>query len=549
MFGWLKQGWAEQVDVVVLGTGAAGLVAALRAAAGGASVALVEKSDRLGGTTAVSGGVVWVPNNRHMPEVGIPDSRDAALTYLRRIADGRSDEALLERFVDTAPEVVAWLEDHAGMRFTALGKYPDYHPEFDGGRPGGRSMETGLFDTAELGALAPKLRRSAVFGGTPMTVTEATTWGVFHNPLGLPYKELGKRFKQGLVGYGGSLVGGLLRACVKAGITPRLEVSGAELVVEDGRVVGVVVVEGGQPKRVRARKGVVLATGGFEWNAELNRRFLGGVLSHPNSPPICHGDGLKMAMAVGADLGNMSEAWWCPSVDVPGEQYDGQPLHRGDFAIRSLPHSIIVNRAGRRFVNEAHNYNDMMKPFFAFDPVGYERPNLPAWLVLDAQFAERYMLVTSVPGMAPPEFMARADTLAELARHIGVDAAGLTATVERFNGFAREGVDHDYRRGESTYDHFYGDPGNTPNPNLGTIEKGPFYALQVHPGAIGTKGGPVVDIHARVRRVDGEPIAGLYAAGNVMAGVTGAGYPGAGATIAMAMTWGFIAGRHAATGG
>jgi len=543
MFGRKKARFSESTDVVVIGSGAAGLTAAITAHDGGAKVVVLEKSAHGGGTTAVSGGVVWVPCNHHMRDVGIEDSRAEALEYLKIIADGRTEPELLERFIDTAPKMIRYLEEATPLEFSALEKYPDYHPEHTGGKPGGRSMETGLFDTNELGEWAKKLRRSPIFGGTPMTVAEATTWGVFSDPLALPYKELGQRFKKGLVCYGGSLVGRMLKGCLDRGLEPRLEAAAAELIVDDGKIVGVKLGDGAT---IEAKKGVILASGGFEWNPELVRRFLGGQLTHPNSPPVNTGDGLKMAMAVGADLGNMNEAWWCPSVVVPGEEVDGLQLNRGDFAIRSLPHSIIVNRKGRRFVNEAHNYNDMMKPFFDFDPVAYERPNLPAWLVVDQQFLDKYIMVTSVPGMAPPEFVTKADSLADLAATMGIDAEGLLATVSRFNGFAEVGVDEDFRRGESVYDHFYGDPKQAANPNLGALTKAPFYALQVHPGAIGTKGGPKVDENGQVRRVDGPAIEGLYAAGNVMAGITGPGYPGAGATIGTAMTFGYIAGQHAA---
>ena len=542
MFGRKKTRWTQSADVVIIGTGAAGLTAALTAHDGGAKVLLLEKSSTVGGTTAVSGGVVWVPNNHHMAEVGIEDSRSEALEYLKIIADDRTEAALLERYVDVAPQMVRYLEEATPIAFTALERYPDYHPEHAGGKPGGRSMETGLFDTNELGDWAKRLRRSPIFGGTPMTVAEATTWGVFSDPLALPYKELGQRFKAGMVCYGGSLVGRLLKGCLDRGIEPKLETAASELIVDDGKVVGV---RAGD-QLIEATKGVVLASGGFEWSPELVKRFLGGQLTHPNSPPVNTGDGLKMAMALGADLGNMSEAWWCPSVVVPGEEVDGAQLNRGDFAIRSLPHSIIVNRYGKRFVNEAHNYNDMMKPFFHFDPVAYERPNLPAWLVVDQSYLDKYIMVTSVPGMQPPEFVQKADSLEALAQAVGIDAAGLIASVERFNGFVDGGVDADFRRGESVYDHFYGDPKSQPNPNLGKLQKAPFYALQVYPGAIGTKGGPRVDVNAQVLRVDGAPIDGLYAAGNVMAGITGPGYPGAGATIGAAMTWGYVAGQHAA---
>jgi 3-oxosteroid 1-dehydrogenase len=545
---WFKktQKWQLEVDVVVIGSGAAGAVAALAAHAGKAKVAVLEKSDKFGGTTAVSGGVVWVPCNKHMAEVGIEDSFDDALGYVTRLTDGRSEPALVKRYLEIAPQMIDFIEGATPIAFKALGRYPDYHPEFEGGRPGGRSLDPGLFDTNTLGAWKDKLRRSPVFGMTAMSVSEATDWGVFSKPSALPFGLLAKRFKQGLVCYGGALSGGLLKALLDRGIEPMLSTGAEELIVEEDRVVGVRASQGGKEILIGARRGVVLASGGFEWNADLCRRFLGGPLTHPNSPPGNDGDGLKMAMSLGADLGNMAEAWWCPSLMVPGEEYDKQQLNRGDFATRSLPHSVIVNRKGQRFVNEAHNYNDLMKAFFAFDPVAYERTNLPAWIVIDQQYLDRYALLTYVPGMPVPEWLIKADTLDELAATIGVDANGLGATVARFNRAALEGVDPDFRRGESLYDHFYGDPEHKPNPNLGTIEKGPFYAIQVHAGAIGTKGGARTDGDARVLRPDGTAINGLYAAGNVMAGVTGAGYPGAGATIGAAMTFGYLAGRHAA---
>ncbi len=541
-----NKGWNLDVDVVVIGSGAAGATAALAAHAGKAKVALLDKSSKFGGTTAVSGGVVWVPNNRHMPEVGIADSLDEAIAYVTRLADGRSDAAMIRRYLETAPQMIEFIEGATPIAFKALQRYPDYHPEFAGGKPGGRSLDPGLYDTNKLGPWKDKLRRSPVFGMTAMTVTEATDWGVFSKPSALPFSLLGKRFKQGLVCYGGALSGGMLEALLARGIEPMLSTPVHELIIEDDRVAGVRATQDGKELLIRARKGVVLASGGFEWNAELAARFLGGPLTHPNSPPGNDGDGLRMAMTVGADLGNMSEAWWCPSLMVPGEEYDKRQLNRGDFATRSLPHSVIVNRAGQRFVNEAHNYNDMMKAFFAFDPVSYERPNLPAWIIIDAQYLERYALLTYVPGMPIPDWLIKADSLDALAQAIGVDERGLAATIARFNRFAVEGADPDFRRGESLYDHFYGDPDHDGNPNLGTIERGPFYAIQVHPGAIGTKGGPRIDADARVLRPGGETIPGLYAAGNVAAGVTGAGYPGAGATIGAAMTFGYLAGRHAA---
>lgn len=532
------------VDVVVVGTGGAGLTSALAAVHGGARVAILDKSDKAGGTTAVSGGVVWIPNNGHMAAVGIDDSVEEAERYVTRLADGRSDPGLIRRFLAAGPDMVDFVERVTPVAFRALERYPDYHPEFDGGKPGGRSLDPGLFDTNDLGPWKERLRRSPVFGMTAMSVTEATDWGVFSKPSALPFKLLGKRFKQGLVCYGGALVGGLLKGLIDSGVEPMLSTPVEGLVVEDGRVVGVRARRDGEEIAIRARRGVVLASGGFEWNRELVARFLGGQLTHPNSPPGNDGDGLRMAMSLGADLGNMSEAWWCPSLVIPGEEYDGHQLNRGDFATRSLPHTVIVNRQGRRFVNEAHNYNDMMKAFFAFDPVDYSRPNLPAWIVLDSQYLERYALLTYVPGMPIPEWLVSAPSLEALAEKIGVDSRGLVETVRRFNGFAVEGVDPEFRRGDSLYDRFYGDPDHAPNANLGTIDKAPFYAIEVHAGAIGTKGGVRVNGDAQALAVDGAVIPGLYAAGNVMAGITGAGYPGAGATIGTGMTFGYLAGRH-----
>ena len=541
-----KKPWDIDTDVVVIGSGAAGLTAALAAHEGGVKVVVVEKASTVGGATAVSGGVVWVPNNHHMGGVGIADSRSVAITYFKRLADGRSDDGLIATFLDTAPQMLRFVETSTSLAFKALARYPDYHPEFPGGKPGGRSLDPGLFDSNELGEWKKKLRRSPIFGMTAMSVTEATDWGVFSKPMQLPFKLLGERLSKGFVCYGGALIGRLLKANLDRGIAPMLETSARELLVEEGRVAGVRATRGEAEVRIHARKGVVLASGGFEWDPKLAAQFLGGQLSHPNSPPCNEGDGLRLAMAMGADLANMNEAWWCPSVLIPGEEYDGRPLHRGDFATRSMPHSIIVNRRGARFVNEAQNYNDLMKPFFAFDPLAYERPNLPAWIVLDQQYLARYALLTFMPGQTAPEWLPRADTLAGLAGVVGIDPQGLDATVARFNRFAVEGPDPDFHRGESLYDRFYGDPDHAPNPNLGTIEKPPFYALEVHPGAIGTKGGAKVNRDAQVLRVDGEAIPGLYAAGNVMAGVTGPGYPGAGATIGAGMTFGFLAGAHAA---
>jgi len=543
------QAWTHTTDVVVVGTGGAGLTAAVAAHQAGAQVMVLEKSAHVGGTTAVSGGVIWVPDNPLMKALGLADSRAEARAYMLRIADGRASEELTDRYLDASLEMIAFVQAHTDIRFQALPDYPDYHPEFFGGRTGGRPLDNGLFDTNELGSWASKLRRNPINGKSPMTIAEVMGWGVFANPMGFDYKMVAERARKGIVHGGASLMGKLLKACLARGIEPLLETPGKHLVVDaEGAVVGIVAVAGdGSELCIRARKGVVLASGGFEWDETLRKAFLAPELTHPLSPPSCDGDGLRMAMALGAQLGNMSEAWWTPAVAVPGELRDGKPLYRGEFSVRCLPHSIMVNRQGKRFTTESHNYNDMTKPFFHHDPFAYDRPNVPAWLIVDQAYLDRYVLVTAAPGRPVPEWIHQAPTLEALAGKLGIAPAGLAETVARFNRFAVEGVDPDFHRGESAFDRYYGDPKHGPNPNLGTIAKAPFYAVEIHPGAMGTKGGPQVDVDGRVQHVNGAAIPGLYAAGNVMSAIAGHGYAGPGITICTAMAWGYLAARHAAS--
>lgn len=538
--------WDREADVVVMGTGAGGLLAALTAHHRGASVIVLEKSSAVGGTTAVSGGVIWIPGNHHMVEVGCSDDRAEALGYIERIADGKGDLAMIERYVDVGPEMVRWVEANSAVTFTSIPTYPDYHPELPGGRTGGRSLDNGLFDTNLLGEWKPKLRKNPTTGKVPIAIPEAMEWGVFWNPFGIPYKVVSERAKNGIVHGGAGLCGKLLRALLDRGVEPLMETPGEDLVVDaTGAVIGIVARGAEGPIRIRAKKGVILASGGFEWDAQLCRDFLAPELRHPVSPPHNTGDALRMTMKLGVELGAMNECWWTPAVDIPGELYDGTQLHRCEFSVRCLPHSIIVNARGKRFTNEAGNYNDMTKPFFDHESVRYERANLPAFLVVDQQYLDKYILVSAMNGRPIPDYITQADTLEELAAKVGIDAEGLGATVERFNGFAATGVDADFGRGWSAFDRFYGDPRSTPNPNLGTIAKAPFYALPIHPGAMGTKGGPRTTPDGQVRRVGGAPIPGLYAVGNAAASPAGHGYPGAGITIGAAMVFGWLAAQHA----
>lgn len=533
--------WDIEVDVAVLGSGGAGLTAAILAHDQGARVAVFERSDKLGGTTAVSGGGVWVPLNHHMPEVGVEDSREAALAYCTRLAAGRTPDELIETFVETAHQMVRYLEERTPLRFTAS-PMPDYRTEEEGAVLRGRTLQPDMFAKAELGEWADKLRPSPLMF-VPLTMEEQFLGMV--RPGELPVKEIVERMSQGIVASGQALVGGLLKGCIDRGIQFHLEARGRELVRDGRHVVGLRVERDGRDVFVHANGGVVLACGGFEWNEELRAKFLPGPLSHHCSPPFNEGDALVMAQEASADLANMSEAWVYPGAMVPGEESDGTPVSRWVIAERTLPHSILVNRAGERFVNEGVNYNDMSKALYHFDPHRYEYRNLPCWAVLDSQFRSKYPILTVTPGDPDPDWLPSADSLPALAERLGIDGRRLEATVARWNDMARAGVDSDFNRGESAYERWLGDP-DTPHPNLGAIEQPPYYALPIDAHSAGTKGGPRTNTRGEVLDVRGEVIPGLYAAGNAMAGVSGPGYYGGGGTIGLAMTWGYLCGINAA---
>jgi len=371
------------------------------------------------------------------------------------------------------------------------------------------------------------------------------TFQAFYQPWRIPQDLLVERMMEGKVCLGQALAGGLLRAVLDRSIPILLEPRAIDLIREDGRVIGIHAQRDGERIDLKARGGVVLASAGFEWNEGLQKRFLGGRIPVPNTPPWNFGDGLLMAMEAGCDLANMSEVWHYPSLHIPGETYDGRPLARGIKAERSGPHVIWVNARGERFVNEAANYNSVGKAFFAMDENRPAYRNLPAWAIFDRQYRENFAVGTTMPEGPDPEYVIRADTLAELGAKTGIDGQRLAQTVARWNGFCVNGHDLDFGKGESAFDRFQG-AHEAQYPNFGTIEKPPFYALPVHPGVLGTKGGPRTDANARVLSVRGRPIPGLYAAGNVAASVTGPSYYGIGSTLGPALTFGYIAGRCAA---
>lgn len=530
--------WDHEVDVVVLGSGGAGLTAALTAAANGASVAVYEKAATVGGTTAVSGGVVWIPAHRRCAdeELTVAD----ALRYLQAQSLGSMDDALVETFVRTGPVMLDFVEAHSALRFEIASGFPDYKPELPGGRPGGgRSLSAAPYDLSRLG---PWRDRITSFPADWSNVGfDAETRARLHAGVDEGGSELCVA--------GTALIAGLLEGLLDLGVTPQTDARAEELVADDGGISGVRVCRGGQRQTVRARRGVILGTGGFEWNAQLVHAFLRGPMHGAASPPNNTGDGLRMAMAHGADLANMGEAWWVPIVQIPGDTIDGEQRSRSVRLERTRPRSIIVNRAGRRFVNEACDYNSMAGAFHYLDPRdGYV--NDPAWIVFDSLHLKRYGFLGVAPGEPVPDWFCASADLAELGAKTGIDSDGLARTVAQWNRNVAVGHDPDYGRGSSAYDGYWGDERATTlaEKTLGPVDNAPYYAVPVSVGAMGTKGGPRTDADGRVLHVNGEPIPGLFAAGNAMAGVTGRAYGGAGGTIGPAMVFAFRAAHTAATG-
>jgi 3-oxosteroid 1-dehydrogenase len=531
-------------DVVVVGSGAAALTAALSAGRGGAHVVLLEKSRLIGGTTAMSGGLVWVPNNRHMREEGEADSFDEAFRYVRRLTGGRRPDAGVRTVVEAGPSMIDFLETASEIRFETLDK-PDYHPEFDGAKARGRCLSPLPLVGSLLGEWFDRLRPASGFG-VPLSWRELDEMnGVFH-PERLDLELIQERAQAGFVGMGRALAGWLLKACVDSGVDIHLETRAHALLTDGPRVTGVEArTAPGATLRVTAGSGTILAGGGFEWNERLVAQFVAGPVSHPLSCPTNEGDTLTMGRAIGADLANMWDLWRFPTAAIPGEEYEGRPLSRMVAGERSLPGTIMVNHKGRRFVNEAQPYTDVGRAFMSWDPVASTYENYPAWCVFDSDYRETYSVLSLMPGDDDPEWLLRAHTLDELAARLAVDAPSLTDTVTRFNQMVEEGRDRDFFRGDSLFDRYYADFGRAPSPTLGRIARPPFYALPVYPGAIGSSGGLLTDGHGRVHHVDGTTIPNLYAAGDAAASCFGPAYGGPGGPLAHGMTVGYLAGRTA----
>jgi succinate dehydrogenase/fumarate reductase flavoprotein subunit len=536
-----NRSWTSETDVLVIGSGGAALVAALVAHDQGARVRLVERTDVIGGTTAVSGGGMYMPLHHHRSPDN-SDTREDALDYVRAAAAGRVDDGRLVNFVDNAAAVLRYLEDKTPLR-TEEFVMPDYQPYLPGSRPLGRGVEASLWDPSVLGPWARRIRPGHVFSA-PALVGEFTQWGALLRPENARMDLIAERLERGLVATGNAMVGMLLKGCLDRGIDIQLETRATELIVDEGRLSGAYALQEDRPVQLAARA-VVLACGGFEWDAGLCSTYLPGRMTHPNSPPYNEGDGLRMAMAVGADLDNMTEAWWFPSVAVPGELYAGRALARLSFPERHAPHSMIVNRRGERFVNEATNYNDMPKAFQSFDARTFGLANSPAWAIVDSRYRKTYTLLTLPPGSSDPDWLDQDVTLTGLASKVGIDPEGLRQGVARFNHLCELGRDLDFGRGENSYDQFMGDA-FAPHPTLGAIEEPPFYAVPIHSGTMGTKGGPRVNVHGQILDVRGSPIPGLYGAGNAVGSMAGPANWGGGGTLGPALVEAWMAGRHAA---
>lgn len=547
----MHETWDHEVDFVVVGSGGGGMTAALAAADAGLDTVVVEKGESFGGSTGISGGGIWIPNNPTLRRAGHDDSRESVRTYLNQITAGRIPQARIDAFVDHGPAAMQLLEKSRWLRFFWVKGYADYHPELEGGRPLGRSIEAKPFDTRKLGADEQFLRPNGMAGPLGLWVTAKDyhdlamvkrTWrGRWMSVVAAWRVTSNVVRRRHMATTGRALVARLRMALKDAGVPLWLGTPMTDLVVEDGAVTGVVVQRDGRNVRVRARRGVLLAAGGFEHNQAMRERYLpeGGREDISGGARENEGDGIVAGERVGAATDLMDDAWWMPSVKHPAGPVI--PL----VSERSIPPSVIVSaRTGERFTNEAAPYVN-----FVHDQL--DGGHVPAWFVMDAKARSRYPFARVLPGVDFPEpfyragTVQRADTLAELADKIGVPADALVGTVERFNGFARLGKDADHGRGDSAYDRYYGDP-TLPNPALDVLEKAPYYAIRVEAGDLGTKGGLVSDEHARVLRADGSVIEGLYATGNTSASVMGNEYPGAGGTIGPSIVFGYIAAGHAA---
>ncbi|MGC4175144.1 FAD-binding protein [Demequina sp.] len=540
----------EEVDLLVGGSGAAAMSAAIAAKQQGLKVLIVESTGKWGGTTSISGGGLWFPNHPDMAKLGKQDSFEKALEYMDVCIGDVGPASSPERrraYLETIPTVYNLFRS-LGLKWALSADYPDYYPDRPGGMDGGRAIETEPFDSKRLGPWFEVAR--AKEQGVPLPLKTDDVWLMTRSwstlqGFGRAAKVMGRTAKgvvtgKKLVGLGGAYSSGLMKIVRDLKIPVRLNTPITGLVKEDGVVVGATVSTPDGPRTIRARAGVMLGTGGFARNTAWREKYH-GVPGYTSAPEGDLGTGIQVGIDAGADVALMDDAWWGASIPLP----NGEAL----FVLneRSDPYSIMVDQSGRRFVNESASYIDVGHAMLERNR---EVPAIPSWLIMDARHRRKYLFNAAVTGLKPLKeagIYVTAPTLETLAIKLDMEPGVLHETVKRFNGFCETGVDEDFDRGRTAYDNYYGDPGVKPNPNLGPIEKGPFHAVKLVPGDLGTKGGLLTDEHARVLDTDGNVIEGLYAAGNTTASVMGRTYPGAGSTIGPATVFGYLGGVHAAT--
>ncbi len=545
----------REYDVVVVGSGAAGMTAALAAAHHGLRAVLIEKAAHYGGNTARSGGGVWIPGNKALKASGRPDDREEARRYLHSIIGDAVPKEKIDTYIDRGAEAFDFVLDHSPLQMKWVPGYSDYHPEAPGGRGEGRSCEPKPFNGKVLGAELANLEPA--YAKAPLNVVVMQADFVRLNLIKRHPKGVMRAMRVGartylakftgkhILGMGQAIVAAMRKGLIDAGVPVLLNTPLTKLVTEGDRVVGVEATVDGEPVIFKARYGVVLGTGGFEHNAEMRAKYQRQPITTEwtTGAAANTGDGIRAGMELGAAIGFMEDAWWGPTV------FKGGGKTWFALAERNLPGSIMINTEGKRFGNESAPYVDAVHTMYGGKWGQGEGPgeNVPCWLVFDQRYRNRYIYAGLQPGQRFPsrwmenDNIVKADTLSELAEKVGVPAENLSATVTRFNSFAEKGVDEDFGRGKSHYDRYYGDPTVKPNPCLASLVQGPFFAAKIVPGDLGTKGGLVTDTAARVLREDGTVIEGLYASGNSSTPVMGHTYAGPGATIGPALTFGYLA--------
>lgn len=555
----MSTNWDKHVDVLVVGSGAGGLLAALVAAHNHADVLIVEKAPEWGGSSATSGGGIWIPCSDQAKALGRQDSAAEAFMYVRKLSSANVPDSSIHAFIDNAPKMLRWVTENTSINYESL-PYPDYHVEEPGGKDGFRTHMPTPMDGKLLGpdmdTLRPASPAASLFGYINWQFTE--TYALLFRPPGWTkalgkilwryYSDIGQRLRSPKDRYltlGNSLAGGLRLALKAKNVPLWLESPLTELVIENGKVTGAIIRHKGKPMRVQARKGVILAAGGFEHSAKLRAEHIPSqpVTMRSGGQTYNTGDSISAAVAVGADTRNMHSTWSAPVFSIPGET-------RGRLSTieRALPGCIIVNQAGKRYLNEAASYHIVGSQMVKLNTP--EASTDPSWVIFDHRFRHKYPMGPLLPilpdwaqARAVQQVMRKAASIPDLAAAINIDPAALAATIARFNEHAAKGEDPDFNRGEAVYDRMYGDAANQPNPSLAPITQGPFYAFPIYAGDIGTNGGLVTDDSARVLDASGQPIPGLYAAGNNAATMMGESYPGAGATLGPALTFGYVAAR------